>query len=280
MASTTTDGPGGITVTAYPLPPSYFKLYTDANVSKFPQYQGDKGDIGLAHPGLSLGASPGTENLNHENPPSLPNVEPLFLHPPVPLEGPYQAFGATYNIDDSLKSLSEDGVKQLYPDGPIDWKSVMKNLVRTLILNLTELAQVMAARGPLQSGYKLEQIDQIMANSHHLINQYRSHQVRDTLRLMLEKQINRRRQMAQEIKRCCNEMREELQQAKNEVLNPNSGDAMTVDGEEDNHMGTDQIILSNNDNLVDALRLLQPRDPLQRYNETQQRLAALADSIE
>ncbi|KND00744.1 mediator complex subunit MED7 [Spizellomyces punctatus DAOM BR117] len=277
MANTTTDGPGGITVTAYPLPPSYFKLYTDANVSRFPEYQAHKGD---KEPPQSLSASPGVENLNQEDPPSLPNVESPFLHPPIPLEGPYQAFGATYSTDDALKPLSEDGVKQLYPDGPIDWKSVMKNLVRTLVLNLTELAQVMAVRGPLQSGYKLEQIDQIMANIHHLINQYRSHQVRDTVRLMLEKQINRRREMAQQIRRCCNEMREELQQAKKEVLNPNLGDAMTVDGEEDNHMGTDQINVSDNDNLFEALRLLQPRDPLQRYNETQQRLAALADSIE
>lgn len=86
--------------TAYPLPPPYFKLYTDTNVAHLPEYQRNKAESEAAQDPFSLTVTAAAASLNQEEPPPLPDAHPLFLHPPKPVEGPFQMFGAEHNVLD------------------------------------------------------------------------------------------------------------------------------------------------------------------------------------
>ncbi|KAK1397639.1 Mediator of RNA polymerase II transcription subunit 7 [Heracleum sosnowskyi] len=142
-----------------------------------------------------------------QNPQSAPE-------PPPPIQGTYVLFGASYTTDDALPSLEEQGVRQLYPKGPnVDFKKELKSLNRELQLHILELADILVER-PSQYARKVEDISLIFKNMHHLLNSLRPHQARATLIHMLERQIQRRKQAVEDIKR----RREEAQRILKEAL--------------------------------------------------------------
>ncbi|KAL3625278.1 Mediator of RNA polymerase II transcription subunit 7a [Castilleja foliolosa] len=134
--------------------------------------------------------------------------------PPPPIQGPYVLYGANYTTDDVLPGLEEQGVRQLYPQGPnIDFKKELRSLNRELQLHLLELADVLVER-PSQYARRVEEISLIFKNLHHLLNSLRPHQARATLIHILELQIQRRKQAVEDIKR----RREEAQRLLAEAL--------------------------------------------------------------
>ncbi|XP_073052422.1 mediator of RNA polymerase II transcription subunit 7a-like [Primulina eburnea] len=142
-----------------------------------------------------------------EDPDSAPS-------PPPPFQGPYVLYGANYTTDDVLPGLEEQGVRQLYPNGPnIDFKKELKSLNRELQLHLLELADVLVER-PSQYARRVEDISLIFKNLHHLLNSLRPHQARATLIHILEQQIERRKQAVEDISR----RREEAQRLLKEAL--------------------------------------------------------------
>src|SRR5690349_11301709 len=84
--------------TAYPLPPSFFKLYTDANVAHLPDYQRNKAESEAAHDPFSVAVTTVAALLDQEESPPWPDAQPLFLHPPTPIQGPFQMFGGEHNV--------------------------------------------------------------------------------------------------------------------------------------------------------------------------------------
>ncbi|KAM2044432.1 hypothetical protein ACFX1T_008754 [Malus domestica] len=121
--------------------------------------------------------------------------------PPPPIEGPFLCYGANHTIDELLPSLEEQGVRQLYPEGPnIDFKKELRSLNRELQLHILELADILVER-PSQYARRVEEISLIFKNLHHLLNSLRPHQARATLIHILELQIQRRKQAAEDIKR-------------------------------------------------------------------------------
>ncbi|GFP87256.1 mediator of RNA polymerase ii transcription subunit 7a [Phtheirospermum japonicum] len=139
--------------------------------------------------------------------------------PPPPIQGPYVLYGGNYTTDDVLPGLEEQGVRQLYPQGPnieyflLDFKKELRSLNRELQLHLLELADVLVER-PSQYARRVEEISLIFKNLHHLLNSLRPHQARATLIHILELQIQRRKQAVEDIKR----RREEAQRLLVEAL--------------------------------------------------------------
>ncbi|XP_039114936.1 mediator of RNA polymerase II transcription subunit 7a-like [Dioscorea cayenensis subsp. rotundata] len=121
--------------------------------------------------------------------------------PPPPLQESFPLFGQHFTIDLVLPSLEDQGVRQLYPKSPIiDFKKELTSLNRELQLHILELADVLVER-PSQYARRVEDISLIFKNLHHLLNSLRPHQARATLIHILERQIQRRKEAVDDVKR-------------------------------------------------------------------------------
>lgn len=104
-------------------------------------------------------------------------------------------------INETLPTLTAAGVLQLYPSSLQingDKQSTsspaihLKALLRSTLLSFFELTSLLSAN-PTAAFAKIEDFRILFLNMHHLINEYRPHQARETLILMMEEQIDRRR---------------------------------------------------------------------------------------
>ncbi|EEB07745.1 mediator complex subunit Med7 [Schizosaccharomyces japonicus yFS275] len=243
---------------AFPPPPSYYKLFTEENRKKaFPETK--------------------TEDMkvDEEETDEVKQLRHVFTKPDYPKEGTYMMFGDNWQTKIVFPSLEEFGIPQFYKkldDGagnairlseqnpllpkvkedegdsaeastakkepsPSDDKVKMeedetedktslstttaestttqpviahiadelKRLSRSLMLNFLELLGIMA-KAPDQFPTKTENMRVILLNIHHLINEYRPHQARESLIVLLEKQLS-------SIQNNCDDLRQ-----KNETL--------------------------------------------------------------
>ncbi|KAF8429645.1 MED7 protein-domain-containing protein [Tirmania nivea] len=177
-------GPSSLVSSAFPAPPPFFKHFTPENLSALRNHQ-------------KLGTP--TDEL----PPEL-----QYLIPPPPPEKSYRCFGDSWTIPDVLPTLPELGIAQLYPDHPAHPTTTttatatttpppsntralsLLRLSKSLLLSYLELISVLSLN-PTMSEHKLQDLKAIMINMHHLINEYRPHQARETLILMMEEQVER-----------------------------------------------------------------------------------------
>ncbi|KAJ1565815.1 Mediator of RNA polymerase II transcription subunit 7, partial [Nowakowskiella sp. JEL0078] len=149
----------------YPLPPSYYKHYTDENLAN-------------------------------------PDATDVLLSPPKILDASdsYQMFGQMYpvliaclyraDVEDKLPTLADVGVKQLFPESNYDTITELKKLNRSILMSFIELLEVL-----MNSPEQIEHIRLLFNNIHHLLNNFRPHQnsristqfvskARDTLRII------------------------------------------------------------------------------------------------
>ncbi len=108
------------------------------------------------------------------------------------------------------------GIAQLYKETDIpngeDSKfkiEELKKLLKSLLLNFLEIVGVMSV-SPDQFVVKIEHIRTILINIHHLLNEYRPHQSRESLILLLEKQVETKKDEIKEIERVCNEVESKI----------------------------------------------------------------------
>ncbi|RIA98528.1 mediator complex, subunit Med7 [Glomus cerebriforme] len=178
----------------YPLPPEYYKRYTDENLDILKQVK-EQGEETFVSSG---GALPQNFNI-------------LELEPPTPItEGYYYTFNDKWPVVDVLLSLKEQGEQQLYPSGEINRIVELKKLNQSAIFNFLELLNSLA-KDPERSDEKFKQIKLIFLNMKHMLNEYRPHQARETLRLILKNQLEDRRRATEEIKNRCNEFAKTLE---------------------------------------------------------------------
>ena len=109
-----------------------------------------------------------------------------------------------------MRSLTDDGIEQVYPSGdaqpngtapsePLsttDHPTQLISVTRSILLNFLEFTDILS-KNPSLFEPKLEDIRTLFLNAHHLVNEYRPHQARETLIEMMQDQIDRkRREMA------------------------------------------------------------------------------------
>ncbi|KAG2232545.1 hypothetical protein INT48_000925 [Thamnidium elegans] len=167
---------------AWPDPPAYYKRYTQDNV-----------DL------LKVAKTTGVFPEMAISTPSVPEFQLQDLEPPSPPTDEYTVFDQKWQIDDHLPTLDELGVKQLFPETPIDRVQELKRLNRSLIVQFLDLLDVLV-NNPEEFGNSIENISTIFINMHHILNAYRPHQARETLRLLMENQLARKREQTAELR--------------------------------------------------------------------------------
>ena len=114
--------------------------------------------------------------------------------PPKPIaEGNYSMFGTVITCDDSIiRPLEAQGIRRLYPRD-FDHKKELKKMNHSILVNFLDLLDIMVKcpETPKREE-KCSDINMLFIQMHHLINELRPHQARETVRVTLQYQRRER----------------------------------------------------------------------------------------
>uniref|UniRef100_A0A1A7XQI1 Mediator of RNA polymerase II transcription subunit 7 n=1 Tax=Iconisemion striatum TaxID=60296 RepID=A0A1A7XQI1_9TELE len=122
----------------------------------------------------------------------------LAPKPPPPIRDSYMMFGNQFQCDDLIiRPLESQGIERLHPM-QFDHKRQLKKLNMSILVNFLDLLDILIkSPGSIKREEKLEDIKLLFVHMHHLINEYRPHQARETLRVMMEVQKRQRLETAE-----------------------------------------------------------------------------------
>ncbi|KAI0164038.1 mediator complex, subunit Med7 [Xylariaceae sp. FL1272] len=172
----------------WPPPPFFWKSHTPENTARIDELRKQAAE------------SSNVDDLSKIIVPNLPR-DLRFLQPPAePPNGEWRIFGDTYRLKDELPKLDDSQIKRLFPnpeerdqDGKhFDRATILKRLAKSSLLNFLELVARLATN-PESAEEKITDIRDIFINMHHLINEYRPHQARESLISMMQSQLDRTR---------------------------------------------------------------------------------------
>ncbi len=126
-------------------------------------------------------------------------------------KGPYELFGVHVNgVDHSepiIRPLAAQQIQRVYVR-PDDYKGELKKLCFAILTNYLDLLQIVSRSTLTPSSdsgnltlreQKLNEIELLFINIHHLINELRPHQARETLRVILEEQKQQREKTSEKL---------------------------------------------------------------------------------
>ncbi|GAB0099352.1 Mediator of RNA polymerase II transcription subunit 7 [Sergentomyia squamirostris] len=134
--------------------------------------------------------------------------------PPMPCSESYSMFGNTFNNDDTIiRPLEQQGFRRLYPQH-FDRKKELKKLNHSLLVNFLDLIDFLV-HNPDNSrrAEKVEDLSLLFVHIHHLLNEFRPHQARETLRVMMEMQKRQRIETAHRFQKHLEKVREIIKNA-------------------------------------------------------------------
>ncbi|KAL2059784.1 hypothetical protein VTL71DRAFT_10168 [Oculimacula yallundae] len=178
--------------TAFPSPPPFYKSFTPENLSRIASLRSAE----LSFPRQPQDPAREVPVRILDLPTELRNLQP----PEPPADGAYRCFGDPFKLDEPLPTLEALGLEQLYtppgtPNGSskhADRAFILKRIAKSLLLNFLELVGIMSI-DPEQYAEKVDHIKTLFVNFHHLLNEYRPHQARESLILMMQDQLDRSR---------------------------------------------------------------------------------------
>lgn len=185
----------------YPPPPPYIEFFTQENLDKLPEYIKNK-------------KNRDTEEEEDDETPQ----DPLdyLIPPPIPKSSQYRAFGSVWQLKDQLPDLESMGLTQLYKKAgdadTNDYQNKIKELhklLKSLLLNYLELVGLLSV-DPTLFQQKVDHLRTILVNIHHLLNEYRPHQTRESLIMLLEEQLAYKRKEIRDIDQVCDQIRDKL----------------------------------------------------------------------
>lgn len=132
--------------------------------------------------------------------------------PPHPPQDSYNMFGATFTSNDEIiRPLEAQGLTRLHPKA-FSHKEELKKLNHSILINFLELLEVLiTCPGSTKREEKIEDINLLFIHMHHLINEFRPHQARETLRVMMEVQKRQRLETAERCQKHLEKVTEILQ---------------------------------------------------------------------
>ncbi|GAM89760.1 hypothetical protein ANO11243_077990 [Dothideomycetidae sp. 11243] len=170
---------------AFPDPPPYYKHFTKANLGRLR-------DIVRSANGGAIG-----EAAPEPNSEAVPDDLRCLVPPEPPADGKYRSFGIHHDLtrlqlNQPDISLEAAGITQIYMSSPQSTDPTPKLLAlsRAILLNFLELVGIMS-NDPESATEKIEDLQTLFYNAHDLINQYRPHQARESLIMMMEDQLDR-----------------------------------------------------------------------------------------
>ncbi|XP_017783782.1 PREDICTED: mediator of RNA polymerase II transcription subunit 7 [Nicrophorus vespilloides] len=134
--------------------------------------------------------------------------------PPLPIHDTYNMFGNTFNTEESIiRPLESQGIKRLYPLH-FDRRRELKKLNLSLLANFLDLLDLLVhCPDSPRRAEKVEDLSLLFIHIHHLLNEFRPHQARETLRVMMELQRRQRIETANRFNKHLEKVQEILQQA-------------------------------------------------------------------
>ncbi|RCI16975.1 hypothetical protein L249_3078 [Ophiocordyceps polyrhachis-furcata BCC 54312] len=130
-------------------------------------------------------------------PPDLVHLQP----PREPKDGRWRVFGDQYMLDDKLPTLEEQGIANLQATGGpsssreskhYDRALELKCMAKSLLLNFLELTGLLS-RSPAHAEAKMQDLRTLFINMHHVLNEYRPHQARESAMEMMQDHLDRTR---------------------------------------------------------------------------------------
>ncbi|XP_049630048.1 mediator of RNA polymerase II transcription subunit 7 [Suncus etruscus] len=124
--------------------------------------------------------------------------EGLAPKPPPPIKDSYMMFGNQFQCDDLIiRPLESQGIERLHPM-QFDHKKELRKLNMSILVNFLDLLDILIrSPGSIKREEKLEDLKLLFVHVHHLINEYRPHQARETLRVLMEVQKRQRLETAE-----------------------------------------------------------------------------------
>ncbi|XP_011207035.1 mediator of RNA polymerase II transcription subunit 7 [Bactrocera dorsalis] len=112
--------------------------------------------------------------------------------PPPPMQDTYSMFGIQYNNEEMIRSLESQNIKRLIPIH-FDRRKELKKLNHSLFVNFLDLIDLLIQYpdSPRRTE-KIDDLSLLFVHMHHLLNEFRPHQARETLRVMMEMQKRQR----------------------------------------------------------------------------------------
>jgi mediator of RNA polymerase II transcription subunit 7 len=152
----------------FPAPPPFWRHFTRANEDALKELEAQPSD--------------------QRSPRKLP-LPLAYLRPPPPPSASaetYTTFGQNQIIDPTKPSSLPTDQLLFNPDEPsLDHAVLLSKLTKSLLLNFLELTSVLSL-DPTKSEEKLADIRRLLLNIHVVINIYRPHQARESVKEMLE----------------------------------------------------------------------------------------------
>ncbi|KAF2212298.1 hypothetical protein CERZMDRAFT_84666 [Cercospora zeae-maydis SCOH1-5] len=168
---------------AFPLPPPFYEYFTKANRERLEQLRKE----------LRNGEDDATKKDIDVL--SLPTELRYLIPPPPPATSKFTVFGNEIDLEAPEPSLEDAGIEQLYPDDP----SVKTNprphliaLARSLLTTFLGLLGILG-QNPTLYEERITDLQAIVFNMHSLINQYRPHQARESLIMLMEDRVEKMR---------------------------------------------------------------------------------------
>ncbi|KAI0483815.1 mediator complex, subunit Med7 [Xylaria cf. heliscus] len=179
------------TASTWPPPPPFWKAFTPENIARIEDLRKEAAENSDTQDTQDT-SSVRIDGLPRE----LRNLQP----PPEPEDGEWRVFGDKYRLQDELPQLEDGEIRRLFPnpderdqDGKhFDRATILKRLAKSLLLNFLELTGLLATN-PEAAEDKVTDIRDLFINFHHLINEYRPHQARESLITLMQSQLDRTR---------------------------------------------------------------------------------------
>ena len=114
----------------------------------------------------------------------------------------------------NANSYISQGFKRLYSAKDIDRKKELRKLNHSVLVNFLDLIDILikCPESPKRDE-KIEDINLLFIHMHHLINEFRPHQARETLRVMLMVQRRKRTQFTSKFKEQLEKVESIIQEA-------------------------------------------------------------------
>nr|CAG4650521.1 EOG090X0EJA [Sida crystallina] len=162
--------------------------------------------------------------------------------PPPPITDSYSTFGSQFHTnDDVIRPLESQNIRQLYPKN-YDHRRELKKLNHSIMASFLDLVDIII-RNPesVRRAEKIDDLTLLFIHMHHLVNEFRPHQARETLRVMLEQQKRQRLEIAERFQRHYENAFKLVQEAMNSVPEPSEADGKLM-------IDIERIHPSNNQN--------------------------------
>ncbi|MCJ1463876.1 Mediator of RNA polymerase II transcription subunit 7 [Pseudocyphellaria aurata] len=161
-ANLNSNNPAATISAAFPAPPPFYKSFTEENLA------------------LLAAATAGDARQDETTGAGLPQQVQHLIPPAPPRDGKYRSFGVVHDVPPQ----PETPQLQSQPPTPQRLLAITHNILLTFLTLTHALASAPSAYAPVW-----DQLHALFQEAHAIVNDYRPHQARETLILMMEDQV-------------------------------------------------------------------------------------------